>query len=147
MILANRTDRLDRRRVVRGLHLDGNAGRGGHYRRARRGLAGAYLLGRLNDAKVDATKIRAREVSAACEIYMLDNGQWPNQLTDLLQMNPNTGKGPYLKNQEYVIAPLTGQPFQYDPSGQHGLASGNTAVVPDVYVMDPKTGRPIGNFK
>src|SRR5436190_24136681 len=67
------------------------------------GVGGAYLIGRLNDAKVDATRIRAREISQAIETFFIDNGQYPTQLTDLLVINPANGKGPYLKNQEYII--------------------------------------------
>ena len=111
------------------------------------GVGGAYLIGRLNDAKVDATKIRAREISQAIETFYVDNNQYPAQLTDLLQINPTTGKGPYLKNQEYIIAPLTNQPYQYDPSGQIGMSKGNTVPTPDVYVTNPANGMPIGNFK
>src|SRR5438552_10473508 len=73
------------------------------------GVGGAYLIGRLNDAKVDATKIRAREISQQIEVYLLDNGQYPTSLQDLLVVNPTTRKGPYLKNVEFITAPLTGQ--------------------------------------
>jgi general secretion pathway protein G len=111
------------------------------------GVGGAYLIGRLNDAKVDATKIRAREISQAVETFFVDNGMYPTQLTDLLVVNPQTGKGPYLKNQEYILAPLTGQPYQYDQTGSIGMGKGNTVPTPDVYVMNPTTGQPIGNFK
>jgi general secretion pathway protein G len=111
------------------------------------GVGGAYLIGRLNDAKVDATKIRAREISQAIETFFVDNGQYPTQLTDLLVINPTTGKGPYLKNQEYITAPLTGQLYTYDPTGSIGMSHGNTVPTPDVYVMNPATGQPIGNFK
>jgi general secretion pathway protein G len=111
------------------------------------GVGGAYLIGRLNDAKVDATKIRAREISQAIETFYVDNSQYPTQLTDLLVVNPNTGKGPYLKNQEYILAPLTGQPYQYDPSGSIGMSKGNTVPTPDVYVTNPANGLLIGNFK
>src|ERR1700746_1516547 len=88
------------------------------------GVGGAYLIGRLNDAKVDATKIRAREISNAIDTFFVDNSVYPTQLTDLLVVNQTTGKGPYLKNQEYIIAPLTNQVYTYDPSGSIGMAQG-----------------------
>src|SRR5438105_549994 len=107
------------------------------------GVGGAYLIGRLNDAKVDATKIRATEISQAVQSYFIDNGQWPNSLQDLLIVNPTTGRQPYLKNLEFITAPLTGQVYTYDPSGAIGMAKGNTAPVPDVYVINPANGMQI----
>jgi prepilin-type N-terminal cleavage/methylation domain-containing protein len=109
------------------------------------GVGGAYLIGRLNEAKVDAARIKAREISQAVDQYYVDHSQYPPSLDVLLQRDQD-GKGPYLKNVDAILNPVNNLPYSYDPSGQIGMSKGNTAPTPDVYITLPD-GRVIGNFK
>src|ERR1700730_5107515 len=54
------------------------------------GVGGAYLIGQLNEAKVNTAKIKAQNISNAVDQFYVDNGQYPTQLTDLLVQNPET---------------------------------------------------------
>lgn len=111
------------------------------------GVGGAYLIGQLNEAKVNAAKIKAQTISDAIDRYFIDNSAYPNQLQDLLVQNPETKKGPYLKSQDDIMTGLApGQVFTYDQSGQIGMQKGRVVQSPDVYVSLPD-GRMVGNFK
>jgi type II secretion system protein G len=110
------------------------------------GVGGAYLIGQLNESKVNTAKIKAQNISNAIDQYYIDNSQYPTQLTDLLVQNPETKKGPYLKNQDDILSPINNQMYTYDPSGSIGLQRGRTVPSPDVYVT-LSDGRIIGNFK
>jgi general secretion pathway protein G len=110
------------------------------------GVGGAYLIGQLNESKVNTAKIKAQNISNAIDQFYIDNGQYPTQLTDLLVQNPETKKGPYLKNQDDILSPINGQMYTYDPSGSIGLQRGRVVPSPDVYVT-LGDGRVIGNFK
>ena len=102
------------------------------------------------DAAIPQAALTLQQAQAA---YAVAKSNWDyvqetgNNPTSPSSVNPATGKGPYLKNQEYIIAPLTSQPYQYDPTGQIGMSKMNTVPTPDVYVINPATGQPIGNFK
>lgn len=110
------------------------------------GVGGSYLIGQLNEAKVNAARVKARTISNAIEQYYVDHSQYPQSLEALLQRDQD-GKGPYLKNQDDIMNPFTGNtPYTYDPSGQIGLQKGNTVPTPDVYIQ-LADGRMVGNFK
>jgi general secretion pathway protein G len=110
------------------------------------GVGGTYLIGQLNESKVSTAKIKARNVSQACEMYFVDHSQYPATL-DLLIQKDQDGKGPYLKGIDELRDPW-GQPFQYDPSGQRNQAQGSAQgiIIPDVFCQTPD-GRVVGNFK
>jgi general secretion pathway protein G len=110
------------------------------------GVGTVTFIKQLENAKISATKIRAKEISSACEMYYVDTGAYPAGLQVLLMRDPVTMKGPWLKNAEDILSPINGQPFQYDQSGTIGMQNGNTTQIPDVYTLTPD-GQQIGNWK
>jgi general secretion pathway protein G len=110
------------------------------------GVGGTYLIGQLNESKVSTAKIKARNVSQACEMYLVDHSQYPGSLELLLQKDQD-GKGPYLKGVDDLKDPW-GNPFQYDQSGTRNAAQGAAVgvVIPDIFCTTPD-GRTVGNFK
>lgn len=106
-------------------------------------LGGYYVIGQYNEAKVSEAKVKARTISKAVDTYYIDHGEWPTDLTLLLQKS-ELGKGPYLTNQNEIIDPW-GKPYQYDQSGQKNSASGSVIIIPDVFTTTPD-GRMIGNW-
>ncbi len=110
------------------------------------GVGTVTFIKQLENAKISATKIRAKEISSACEMYYVDTGNYPTSLQVLLDRDPTTLKGPWLKNREDILSPINGQPFQYDPSGTIGMQNQNTTPIPDVYTTTAD-GQMIGNWK
>jgi general secretion pathway protein G len=110
------------------------------------GVGGAYLIGQLNESKVNTAQIKARNISNAIEMFYVDNSMYPQTLDQLLVQDPTTKKGPYLKSIDDIMSPIDGRPFNYDPTGQIGLQKGNVVATPDVYIT-LNDGRVIGNFK
>src|ERR1700704_6258140 len=74
------------------------------------GVGGTYLIGQLNESKVSTAKIKARNVSQACEMYLVDHSSYPQSL-DVLIVKDQDGKGPYLKGVDDLKDPW-GNPFQ-----------------------------------
>lgn len=108
------------------------------------GVGGAYLIGQLNESKVSAAQIKAREISQAIEIYYVDHSAYPPSLEVLLQKDAD-GKGPYLKTVDALKDPWDRE-YQYDPNGQNNARVGATVPIPDVFCVTPD-GRTVGNWK
>lgn len=103
------------------------------------GLGGYYLIGQANEARKSAAKIQVKTLTQAAETYNLDHqGNWPPNLSVLLSRDPQSGKGPYLKNQDALIDPW-GNPYQYNPAGQM-----NNGTQPDIW-SESQYGK-IGNW-
>ena len=109
------------------------------------GMGGYYVIGQLNESKVSTAKIKASSIDRAIKTYYIDVGDYPQQLTDLLQKT-QTGTGPYLTKQDDLLDPW-GRPYQYDPSGQKNSQFNQVVgvVTPDVYTTTPD-GRTVGNW-
>jgi len=103
-------------------------------------VSSIYVFKFLHDAKVDAAKVSATNISKAIQAYEIRNGAPPDSLLSLIQ--PPDGVRPYLEGGQGALVDPWGKPFQYDPSGQH-----NGGTRPDVFTIDPDSGQPIGNWK
>jgi general secretion pathway protein G len=101
------------------------------------GLGGYYLLGQVDEARKGAAKTQIRTLTTAAENFKLDHFDWPPNLGALVQRT--NGKGPYLKNQDYLMDPW-GHPYQYDASGAK-----NNGTQPDIWANGPG-GIVIGNW-
>jgi general secretion pathway protein G len=108
------------------------------------GLGSVALIGQLNESKVSAAKIKAKEVSVAIDAYYVATGQYPPSLEALVQKTAD-GAGPFLKNVDGIMDPW-GKQFQYDPSGGQNAQHGATVQTPDVFTTAPD-GRLVGNWK
>jgi general secretion pathway protein G len=87
------------------------------------GLVGPRVLGYLSESKVKAAKIQIESLSAALDLYYLDNGRYPasNEGLAALVERPATASmwnGPYLKT-GVVPADPWGQPYVYKVPGDH----------------------------
>jgi general secretion pathway protein G len=87
-------------------------------------LVGPRVLGYLSDSKVKAAKIQIESLSAALDLFYLDNGRYPaanEGLTSLVQRpsSDNTWNGPYLKTNAVPTDPW-GHPYLYKVPGNHG---------------------------
>jgi type II secretory pathway pseudopilin PulG len=103
------------------------------------GVGGFYFMQAADKAKVDIARTKAKgDLTTACKNYWLDhNNQWPPSLEVLVTGDEN-GKV-YLEDAEAIRDPW-GQPFTYDPSGNH-----NAGRKPDIYTTSPG-GEQIGNW-
>lgn len=110
------------------------------------GVGGAYMIGRLNEAKVDTARIKAKTISDAIEQYQAVTGTPPGSLEVLLQKDAE-GRGPWLKNIDALKDPWD-HVFQYDPTGQENARTGTAQgiTIADVYCVTPD-GRKVGNWK
>lgn len=103
-----------------------------------------FVFGRLDDAKITETIVKARAIAEGLKTYKTNEGEYPENLTALIERSPS-GRQPILTNREALLDPW-GQPFQVDFSGQRGLASGNVVTLPDVYTRMPDGTRDICNW-
>jgi len=79
------------------------------------------LLGKADDANVQATKIQIEQMTAAIDLYKLETGRYPRRLEDLVA-NPGDvprWKGPYLRKKSLMQDPWHND-MQYQQPGQHG---------------------------
>ncbi len=79
------------------------------------------LLGKADDANVQATKIQIEQMTAAIDLYKLETGRYPRRLDDLVA-NPGDvprWKGPYLRKKSLMQDPWHND-MQYQQPGQHG---------------------------
>jgi general secretion pathway protein G len=79
------------------------------------------LLGKADDANVQATKIQIEQMTAAIDLYKLETGRYPRRLDDLVA-NPGDvprWKGPYLRKKSLLQDPWHND-MQYQQPGQHG---------------------------
>ena len=87
-------------------------------------LVGPRVLGYLSDSKVKTAKIQIESLTAALDLYFLDNGRYPNTSEGLnaLAQKPGSASawnGPYLKGGTVPNDPW-GNPYVYRSPGQHG---------------------------
>jgi general secretion pathway protein G len=87
------------------------------------GLVGPRVLNYLAESKVKAAKIQIESLSAAVDLYYLDNGHYPSASDglDALVRRPagDSGwNGPYLKTVQTPADPW-GHPYVYKSPGDH----------------------------
>ena len=87
------------------------------------GLVGPRVLNYLAESKVKTAKIQIESLSAAIDLYYLDNGHYPSasEGLDALVRRPagdDGWNGPYLKSQKTPADPW-GHPYVYKTPGQH----------------------------
>jgi len=101
------------------------------------GVGGYYLLQRYEDSKVSKAKIDCEGLSTQVELYKTYNNQYPTNIEQLSQPQPNGGS---------AMVPLDktkdpwGKAYKIDPNGPKN--GGNKA---DVFTTTPK-GVTVGNF-
>ena len=88
------------------------------------GLVGPRVLNYLAESKVKTAKIQIESLSAAIDLYYLDNGHYPSasEGLDALVRRPagDAGwNGPYLKSQKTPADPW-GHPYVYKTPAEHG---------------------------
>jgi general secretion pathway protein G len=86
-------------------------------------LVGPRVLNYLSESKVKAAKIQIESLSAALDLFYLDNGRYPaanEGLTALVQPPSSAGgwNGPYLKTNAVPVDPW-GRPYLYKVPGDH----------------------------
>jgi len=87
------------------------------------GLVGPRVLNYLAESKVKTAKIQIESLSAAIDLYYLDNGHYPssNDGLDALVRRPagdNGWNGPYIKTQKTPLDPW-GRAYVYKVPGGH----------------------------
>jgi general secretion pathway protein G len=88
------------------------------------GLVGPRVLTYLSESKMKAAKIQIESLSAAVDLYYLDNGHYPSGSDglDALVRRPAgdaAWNGPYLKTPKTPLDPW-GRPYVYKIPGEHG---------------------------
>lgn len=88
------------------------------------GLVGPRVLNYLAESKVKTAKIQIESLSAAIDLYYLDNGHYPtpSEGLDALVRRPagdDGWNGPYLKSQKAPADPW-GHAYVYKTPGEHG---------------------------
>jgi len=88
------------------------------------GVVGPRVLGYLSDSKVKTARIQIDSLSAALDLYYLDNGRYPSTgetIASLVQKpaSASAWNGPYLKSGTLPKDPW-GNPYVYRSPGQHG---------------------------
>ncbi len=84
-------------------------------------LVGPRVLGYLGESKVKAAKIQIQSLSAALDLYFLDNGSYPSSSEGLVALVQRPGSapawnGPYLKSVAVPDDPW-GHPYVYKVPG------------------------------
>ena len=87
------------------------------------GLVGPRVLGYLSESKVKTAKIQIESLSAALDLFYLDNGRYPagnEGLGALVQRPASAGawNGPYIKTGAVPADPW-GHPYVYKVPGDH----------------------------
>ena len=87
------------------------------------GLVGPRVLGYLSESKVKTAKIQIESLSAALDLFYLDNGRYPagnEGLTALVQRPASAAawNGPYIKTGAVPSDPW-GHPYVYKVPGDH----------------------------
>jgi general secretion pathway protein G len=88
------------------------------------GFVGPRVLAYLSDSKIKTAQIQIQGLSAALDLYYLDNGRYPtsNETLAPLVQRPDGAtewNGPYLKSNVIPVDPW-GRPYVYRSPGQHG---------------------------
>jgi general secretion pathway protein G len=87
------------------------------------GLVGPRVLGYLSESKVKTAKIQIESLSAALDLFYLDNGRYPagNEGLAALVQRPASAaawNGPYIKTGAVPADPW-GRPYLYKVPGDH----------------------------
>jgi general secretion pathway protein G len=87
------------------------------------GLVGPRVLNYLAESKVKTAKIQIESLSAAMDLYYLDNGSYPSSSDglDALVRRPagdSSWNGPYLKSAAAPVDPW-GHPYVYKSPAEH----------------------------
>jgi general secretion pathway protein G len=87
------------------------------------GLVGPRVLNYLSESKTKTAKIQIEGLSAALDLYYLDNGRYPatNEGLTALVQHPQSApgwNGPYLKTASVPADPW-GHPYLYSAPGNH----------------------------
>ena len=87
------------------------------------GLVGPRVLGYLSESKVKTAKIQIESLSAALDLFYLDNGRYPagNEGLNALVQRPASASawnGPYIKTAAVPPDPW-GHPYVYKVPGDH----------------------------
>ena len=87
------------------------------------GLVGPRVLNYLAESKVKTARIQIESLSAAVDLYYLDNGHYPSQSDGLDALAHRTSgddgwNGPYLKSTKPPLDPW-GRPYVYKVPGDH----------------------------
>lgn len=84
-------------------------------------FVGPRVLDYLSGARSDAAKIQMRNIEASIDLYRLDVGQYPPNLSALVEQPTGIEKwnGPYLKKATGIQDPW-GKQYGYRQPGQHG---------------------------
>ena len=88
------------------------------------GIVGPRLLKHIGQAKLDTAALQIEDLSAALDVYMLENGQYPttDQGLDALVEAPddsNAWNGPYLRKNKVPADPWDND-YQYKSPGEYG---------------------------
>ncbi len=88
------------------------------------GIVGPRVVQHLGRAKSDAARLQIEDLSAALEVYYLENGSYPtsSEGLDALVRQPQSAKnwnGPYLRKTKIPDDPW-GRPYEYVSPGDHG---------------------------
>jgi general secretion pathway protein G len=106
-------------------------------------VAGVYVFGYLEDAKIDTARSQCALFETQCKAYMAKNGGIPPQsLMELVQ--PSDGRQPLIEGGMAALNDPWQQGGQYQME-IHQDQYGNPDPV--VYVISPKTGQPIYSSK
>jgi general secretion pathway protein G len=84
------------------------------------GVVGNYAFQRFNQGKYDAGKLGVRSLSGKIEIFIVQNGNAPQSLNDLVTRpgNAQDWNGPYAKDSD--LKDPFGHPYTYKAPGEHG---------------------------
>lgn len=84
-------------------------------------FVGPNLIGKADDANVKAAKIQLEQLSAAIDMFRLDMGKYPQNLSALVENTDDSDRwsGPYLKKKSIPKDPW-GNNFNYQFPGEHG---------------------------
>ncbi|MBA4372451.1 MAG: type II secretion system protein GspG [Thermodesulfovibrio sp.] len=86
------------------------------------------IIGRTDDAKIDAAKVQIRNIETALKLFKMDSGFYPDtqQGLESLTVKPETGRVPakyreggYLEQKKIPLDPW-GSPYIYVSPGIHG---------------------------
>lgn len=88
------------------------------------GLVGPKVMKQLSGAKADTAQLQIADLSAALDLYFIDNGEYPTSKDGLnaLIEAPSTASswnGPYLKKKNVPLDPWK-HPYHYQSPGQQG---------------------------
>jgi general secretion pathway protein G len=83
------------------------------------GLVGPKVMDALGSSKSKAAKVQIEDLSAALDMYRLDVGNYPRELSALVEGEGNNWNGPYLKKKKLPKDPW-GNDYVYRFPGEHG---------------------------